>query len=102
MTDDRTRERLSRLRREPRPPASAARVESAPETLASVEMSLLGSAGAELSLKQRLERLVAAAKSRSGTGRNHGAPLEELVAGAEVENARGRFFLVEEQRPLDH
>jgi uncharacterized protein YprB with RNaseH-like and TPR domain len=67
-----------------------------------LERELLGEAasdgdGEPLSLKARLERLVAVASSRERGRRRAPAavPLEELVDGMRVENALGEFFLVE-------
>jgi uncharacterized protein YprB with RNaseH-like and TPR domain len=56
-----------------------------------------------LTLKQRLERLVAAATARSRTRQRYERlpPLEELVDGLRVENARGEFFLLQEDLPLE-
>jgi hypothetical protein len=48
-----------------------------------------------LSLKARLERLVDVASRRGRRPDPAALPLEELVAGMRVENARGEFFLVE-------
>jgi hypothetical protein len=48
-----------------------------------------------LSLKARLERLVDVASRRGRRPEPAALPLEELVAGMRVENARGEFFLVE-------
>jgi uncharacterized protein YprB with RNaseH-like and TPR domain len=84
-------DRLQRLRR-PEPPPGLERL----------ERELLGEPPADadgevLSLKARLERLVAVASSRERQRRRApvAAPLEELVDGMRVENALGEFFLVE-------
>jgi uncharacterized protein YprB with RNaseH-like and TPR domain len=96
-------ERLRRLRRpdagvpeRPAPPA--------PEGLARLEARLIGSADDDgLTLKERLERLVAVAARRPrGTGfATAGPPLEELLSGRRVQNARGEFFLVEDDVHLE-
>jgi uncharacterized protein YprB with RNaseH-like and TPR domain len=83
-------DRLQRLRRPaPERPAPA---------LERLEEEMLGPAGGEgdlLSLKERLERLVAAATRRQRRRDPVPVPLEELVEGMRVENDRGEFFLVE-------
>ena len=87
-------ERLRRLRR----------VDDAPplEGLARLEARMVGEADEALSLKERLERLVAAAARRTRTGHAaSGRPLEELIQGRKVENARGEFFLVEDDVHLE-
>jgi hypothetical protein len=85
-------DRLLRLRR---PEAAAPGLER-------LEREMLGEAapdgdGEPLSLKARLERLVAAASVKERERRRGPAPvpLEELVEGMRVENERGEFFLVE-------
>jgi uncharacterized protein YprB with RNaseH-like and TPR domain len=85
--------RLQRLRR-PEAPAAPG--------LERLERELLGDAavraeGDPLSLKARLERLVALASVKERERRRAPAPvpLEELVEGMRVENERGEFFLVE-------
>jgi len=82
-------DRLRRLRR-PEAAAAGAPVQDGPEG------SLLGQADEDgLTLKQRLERLVAAASHSRGTTQAHACSLEELVQGHRVENERGEFFVVE-------
>jgi uncharacterized protein len=96
------RERLDRL---PGARPTVAVEDSA--SLERLELSLLGSRGEELSLKQRLERLVAAAgRGRAGAQWREARPgarvaLEELVQGQRVENERGEFFLVESEAHLE-
>ncbi len=71
-----------------------------------LESALLGTLTTDtLSLKQRLERLVAAA-ARRGERRAYPAgapavPLEELIQGRRVTNDRGEFFLVEDDVHLE-
>jgi len=71
-----------------------------------VERDLVGSVASDLPLKQRLERLVAAA-ARTGRARPTLTPedppkgLEEIVQGQRVQNARGEFFLVGDALPLE-
>jgi uncharacterized protein YprB with RNaseH-like and TPR domain len=60
-----------------------------------------------LTLKERLERLVAAATSRRvprgvpAAARRGRVPVEELIQGRRVENDRGEYFLVEGDLHLD-
>lgn len=104
MPDSRLQERLRNLRRasvsSPDPPREDGRQE--PDALPRLERSMLGEAGEGLTLKQRLERLVAAAgaRERARLTAPH-RPLETLVPAREIENERGRFLLVEESRALD-
>jgi uncharacterized protein len=82
--------------------------------LSKLETELLGDTtgvlGAELSLKERLERLVAAAASRprapsakpeSFTERR-AVPLDEALGGSEVVNDAGSFYVVDRFFPLEH
>lgn len=71
---------------------------------------LLGQVEDGLTLKERLERLVAVAASRTARGVRTASdevrpgrlpPLEELVDGLRAENERGEFFLLEESLPLE-
>jgi hypothetical protein len=82
--------------------------EAGETSLERLEQSLLGGRAGELSLKQRLERLVAAAarghatlREREGSPRGARVELEELVQGRRIENERGEFFLVESDLHLD-
>jgi uncharacterized protein len=88
-------ERLRRLGR-PAPP---------PSDLQALERSLLGDDGSGLSLKVRLERLVAAASARSRTAREPARArppaLEELIEGRRMENERGEFFVIDRDVPLE-
>jgi uncharacterized protein len=90
-------DRLLRLRR----PAE----EEPGPGLERLERELLGEASREpsdiLSLKERLERLVAATAKRERRQLPAPAPLEELVDGMRVENERGEFFLVESSVHLE-
>jgi uncharacterized protein YprB with RNaseH-like and TPR domain len=70
-----------------------------------LESALLGAPADTLSLKERLERLVAAA-ARRGERRVYptgppAVPLEELIQGRRVTNERGEFFLVEDDVHLE-
>ena len=100
--------RLQRLRR----PATAASrpfgdASSGAFGLERLEREMLGESppgdGEPLSLKARLERLVAVAAAKEKERRREPAPvpLEELVEGLRVENERGEFFLVETAVHLD-
>jgi uncharacterized protein len=89
-----------KLRRLRRPPEGS----EATPALDRLEETLLGERSDELSLKARLERLVAvAARGRKPEPRREvvSRPLEELVQGMRVENDRGEFFLIEEDVPLE-
>src|SRR5438445_160541 len=107
-------ERLRRLRRGggPAPFASSSDITSAAEespagppsdALARLEARLLGGIEDGLTLKERLERLVAVAarRPRGAPALVPGAPLEELIHGRRVENPRGEFFLVEDDVHLE-
>ncbi len=66
----------------------------------------MGAVGEDLPLKQRLERLVAAASRGRGASEavSPEGPvrgLEEIVQGCRVENQRGEFFLIEDALPLE-
>jgi len=122
-------DKLQRLRRKADPPPEPAPV---PASLGRLERSLLGVEAEEgISLRERLQRLVAVAERRDrmrGTRRepevaddswppvdlaeipsdrralpDGGArlPLEELVQGMRVENERGEFFLMENDIHLE-
>ena len=98
------RERLERTRATAAAetdPVSVARAPSRSDELSALERSLLGEADETLPLKARLERLVSVAAAREGRARRTAQPLADLVNGRTVENARGRFLLVEQDRPLD-
>ena len=71
--------------------------------LVELEKRLLGaSSGDALSLKERLERLVAVTRqSRPPETRRALVPLEELVHGMRKENALGEFFVMENDVHLD-
>lgn len=92
--------RLQRLRRPAGVPIGAPGLER-------LEREILGDAPAggdgELSLKARLERLVAAAAVRERQRQRdpQPVPLEELVEGMRVENERGEFFLVDSSVHLE-
>jgi uncharacterized protein len=94
-------DRLQRLRR----PAEAVRAMPS-MGLETLERELLGPAAAPvpdayLPLKERLERLVAAATKRERRRVPAPVPLEELVEGMRIENVRGEFFLVESSVHLE-
>ncbi len=75
--------------------------------LPALETALLGGTGDGLTLKQRLERLVAVAargggaRDRVPSSRPAPVPLEELVQGRRVANDLGEFFMVEEDVHLE-
>jgi uncharacterized protein YprB with RNaseH-like and TPR domain len=66
-----------------------------------LERSLLGEVEAGLTLKERLERLVAVASRGRSLAERAGPALEELVDGRVVENEFGTFFLVESATHLE-
>jgi uncharacterized protein len=108
-----TRDRLERLF----PSTNRSRSSSSGSgdgALSKLETELLGDGksaeGEELSLKERLERLVAAAASRprsspprpeSPVERNP-MPLDEALDGREVVNDAGSFYVVDRFFPLEH
>jgi len=92
-------DRLQRLRR---PPSAENGPPVGPSELERLERALVGEAPDALSLKARLERLVAAAaRGRSRAPVPRPVPLEEMVQGLRVENARGEFFLMESEAHLE-
>lgn len=90
-------DRLRRLKRAPEGPSGLERLEK----------EVLGNGAIEdevASLKDRLERLVAATATRERRERRHeppAVPLEELVDGMRRENERGEFFIVESSVHLE-
>jgi uncharacterized protein len=102
MSDSGLAQRLRRLRR-----GGPGSPEPAGDALAALEAQLVLGVGDDapdgLSLKQRLERLVAVAarRSRGIAPADRPAPLEELIQGRRVENDRGEFFMVEEDVHLE-
>src|SRR5687767_3896823 len=94
-------DRLRRMRR----PGDAAAPPPQGGDLEALETTLLGGTEGGLSLKQRLERLVAVASRatalREPPPSSRPMPLEELIQGKRVENERGEFFVVETDLHLD-
>jgi uncharacterized protein len=93
-----------RLRRLSEPPERAD--EPAASPLDQLERQLVGEVQVDLSLKERLSRLVAVASRDRRTlapapPETPLAPLEELVQGCRVENDRGEYFLIDESLPLE-
>jgi uncharacterized protein YprB with RNaseH-like and TPR domain len=81
-------ERLQRLRRTKDGP------------LDQLEESLLGESAPDLSLKDRLQRLVTVASQRTAV---RAAPaLEDVAPGRPTSNERGEFFLSEMDLPIEH
>jgi uncharacterized protein YprB with RNaseH-like and TPR domain len=74
-----------------------------PDSLDRLEQDLLGQVEDGLTLKERLERLVAVASAHGARRerRERLPPLEELVSGLRVQNARGEFFRLDEDVPLE-
>jgi uncharacterized protein YprB with RNaseH-like and TPR domain len=86
-------DKLRRMRRAPEPPVG---------DLDGLERSLLGEADEDgRSLKQRLERLVAAASRGHGRARPAAPAQAELVQGQRVANERGEFFLIDDDVHID-
>jgi hypothetical protein len=77
------------------------------DDLERLERALVGAPGDGLSLKERLQRLAAAAaRGRGLVGERPrippaGVPVEELLEGRRVENERGEFFLIEAEANLE-
>jgi hypothetical protein len=77
------------------------------DDLERLERALLGAPGDGLRLKERLQRLAAAAARGRGPRREPtrvppaGVPVEELLEGRRVENERGEFFLIEADANLE-
>jgi len=94
-----------RLRRLRRPAEGEAAAPAEGGGLEALESSLLGETPDGLTLKQRLERLVAVASRAAALRERSPAPrpvaLEELIQGRRVENERGEFFVVETDLHLD-
>ena len=106
MGDSGLYDRLRRLRRGPDEPG--AHPPDLPladvSGLEPLESALFGASSDALSLKERLERLMAAASLRGQRRASMlpaAVPLEELIAGRRVENDRGEFFLVEDDVHLE-
>jgi hypothetical protein len=85
----------------PRPQRASPWTRADPDALRRLETSLLGQSGDGLSLKERLERLVAATASRPPPRVRRGEPIEALQPGEVVHNAHGTFFLSETAVHLD-
>lgn len=96
MSEGLLQERLRRLRR-PAGPGGPAGPSSELERL---EETLVGEPASGLSLKERLERLVAVAARRERRSQGP-VPLEELLQGRRMENSRGEFYLIESDVHLD-
>ena len=95
-------DRLRRLRRE----ADGDAAPAPGNELERLERALVGAAGDGLSLKERLQRLAAAAaRGRAAVPPprrwREAVPLEELLQGRRIENERGEFFLIETDTSLE-
>jgi uncharacterized protein YprB with RNaseH-like and TPR domain len=106
MGDSGLYDRLRRLRRGPDDPGAPPPDLPLADVsgLEPLESALLGASSDTLSLKERLERLMAAASLRGQRRASRlpaAVPLEELIAGRKVENDRGEFFLVEDDVHLE-
>ena len=118
MSENSTRAKLDRLfpppspSRVPAPPAPPAQIVPSKDSLHRLEQEVLGDdalAEGELSVKERLERLVAITKARPRKAEPHetgkslpGLALSKAVDGEEVENDFGSFYRVDEVFPLSH
>lgn len=115
----RTRDKLERhFKSRPATPASRRTPASEPaaspsESLHRLEHELLGQVATDddaLSVKERLERLVAVTTKAHAEGSRkvpHEDPrrivsLDEVLEGRRVENERGAFYQVDHRYPLDH
>jgi uncharacterized protein YprB with RNaseH-like and TPR domain len=96
MSDSGLAQRLRRLRR-------GGSLAPAGDALSDLEAQLVGEIADGLSLKARLERLVAVAarRTRGVAPVDYPVPLEELIQGRRVLNERGEFFMVEEDVHLE-
>lgn len=93
------RERLERLRNDP-----SGGPRPAPEgllELQDLERETLGAAPEGLSLKARLERLIAATATGAAR-RSSGPSLQEVAPGRVVTNEQGQFYTIEHDVHLDH
>ncbi len=94
-------DRLRLLRREaPGAPPSAPDAPGG-DRLEELERTLVGAPADGLSLKARLERLVAVASRGRSLSERRAVALEDLVPGRRVANAHGEFFLVESDQHLE-
>jgi uncharacterized protein YprB with RNaseH-like and TPR domain len=105
MSEKSTRAKLDRLF----PSPASARPRPAKDSLARLEQEVLGDDArpeGELSVKERLERLVAITKARPRvTPRPEASPrleLDDAVEGEEVENDLGSYYRVDQVYPLSH
>ena len=114
----RTRDKLERhFKSRPVTPAARRAPQSEPatspgESLYRLERELLGQPADDdaLSIKERLERLVAATSkahaerplATPSTSSKPPASLDELLEGRRVENEKGAFYQVDHRYPLDH
>jgi uncharacterized protein YprB with RNaseH-like and TPR domain len=95
-------ERLRRLRRTEEPAPRPAAPTTLTGDLERLEESLLGERAPLLSLKERLQRLVAVAERRVPSSSSARPALEDVAPGRPMANARGEFFLSEVELPIDH
>ena len=109
MNEKSTRAKLDRLFQPPSPSRTSAPTVSSKDSLHRLEQEVLGDdtpAEGDLSVKERLERLVARTKARpQKTPQRETGPklaLSEAVAGEEVENDFGSFYRVDHVFPLNH
>jgi hypothetical protein len=99
-------DRLRRLRRGAGTEDAEAFAPARGNDLERLERALVGGTADGLSLKERLQRLANAAARGRGPYRQSpprpaAVPLEELLEGRRVENARGEFFLMEADTSLE-
>lgn len=109
MSENSTRARLERLFPSPSRPGSGVRNRPSKDSLSRLEEEVLGNDAPDdaLSVKERLERLVAMTQARprkSSVRREHGPhrELSEVVEGEVVENDLGGFYCVDRVFPLSH
>jgi uncharacterized protein YprB with RNaseH-like and TPR domain len=98
-------ERLRRLRRSDDGGTAVAEPPAGPAAgngdLARLEQNLLGESAPLLSIKDRLQRLVAVAERRTRPSATQPA-LEDVAPGLPVSNERGEFYQLDFEVPLSH
>ena len=109
MSENSTRAKLERLFPPPSPSQVPTPMRPSKDSLERLEQEVLGDdapAEGELSVKARLERLVAVTKAHPKRAPRHVArpklALSEVVEGEEVENDFGSFYRVDHVVPLNH
>jgi len=109
MSENSTRAKLERLLPSPSRPGSRVGTRPSKDSLSQLEEEVLGNDAPDdtLSVKERLERLVAITRARprkTSVRRELGPRLElsEVIEGETVENDLGGFYCVDRVFPLSH